>query len=84
LPAEPIIIWGYEASPFCKLAREVLTELELPHLYRNSARNSPKRQELIDKWGVYQVPYIEDPNTGLAFFETPKVIDYLEETYAIK
>ncbi|KAK9837611.1 hypothetical protein WJX74_001327 [Apatococcus lobatus] len=81
LPKEPIEIWGYEASPFCKLTREVLVELEIPHLYHTVARNSPKRQAMEEKWGTFQVPYIEDPNTNMALFETPDVNKYLEETY---
>ncbi|KAE8775266.1 hypothetical protein D1007_52257 [Hordeum vulgare] len=32
LPSQPIEIWAYEGSPFCKIARETLVELELPHL----------------------------------------------------
>ncbi|KAL6554605.1 hypothetical protein OROHE_007628 [Orobanche hederae] len=32
LPARPLEIWAYEASPFCKVVREVLVELELPHI----------------------------------------------------
>lgn len=83
LPKKPIDLWAYEASPFCKLAREVFVELEIPHIYHSVARNSPKRQELIDKWDVFQVPYIEDPNTGIAMFETPDIIEYLEKTYAV-
>ncbi len=38
---------------------QVFVELEIPHIYHSVARNSPKRQELIDKWDVFQVPYIE-------------------------
>ena len=30
-----------------------------------------------------QVPYIEDPNTGTAMFESNKIIQYLNETYAV-
>ena len=30
-----------------------------------------------------QVPYIEDPNTGTAMFESSKIIQYLNETYAV-
>lgn len=33
---------------------------------------------------VVQVPYLEDSNTGIAMFETKKIIEYLEETYAVK
>eukprot|EP00891_Asterochloris_glomerata_P006461 jgi/Astpho2/6461/Aster-06930 len=83
LPKKPIDVWGYEASPFCKLAREVLVELELPHIYHTVARNSPRRKEMEDKWGVFQVPYIEDSNTGIAMFETPQINSYLEKTYAV-
>ncbi len=52
---------------------QVLTELEIPHIYHSAARNSPKRPAFEAKWGVGQYPYIEDPNTGVAMFETPQV-----------
>nr|GMD89798.1 Glutathione S-transferase-like protein [Ipomoea batatas] len=32
LPPKPLEIWAYEPSPFCKIVREVLVELELPHI----------------------------------------------------
>ena len=38
---------------------QVFVELEIPHIYHSVARNSPKRKELVDKWDVFQVPYIE-------------------------
>lgn len=59
----------------------MLVELEIPHLYHTVARNSPKRQAMEDKWGTFQVPYIEDPNTNMALFETPDINKYLEDTY---
>ena len=34
-------------------------ELEIPHLYKTVARNSPKRPELEAKWNSFQVPYLE-------------------------
>ncbi|EMS68058.1 hypothetical protein TRIUR3_21348 [Triticum urartu] len=55
LPPQPIEIWAYEGSPFCKLAREALVELELPHLLHSCARGSPKRQEIFKKHGIFQV-----------------------------
>ncbi|KAK9829088.1 hypothetical protein WJX72_003830 [[Myrmecia] bisecta] len=82
LPAKHLIYWGYEASPFCKIVREVLCELELPHLQKSVARGSPKRQELFEKRGQFQAPYLEDPNTGVALFESADIIKYLNETYA--
>lgn len=95
---QPILYYGYELSPFCKLVREALSELELPHLYRCTPRGSPKRQELFEKRGLFQAPYIEvrnrclcaapdtldtlqDPNTGLAMFESAAIVRYLNHQY---
>ncbi|CAL5014109.1 unnamed protein product [Urochloa decumbens] len=83
LPPQPIEIWAYEGSPFCKLVRETLVELELPHLLHSCARGSPKRQEFFKKMGTFQAPYIEDPNTGVKMFESAEIIEYLKATYAL-
>ncbi|KAG2500151.1 hypothetical protein HYH03_001733 [Edaphochlamys debaryana] len=83
LPAQPLVFWGYEMSPFVKVARETLCELELPYLYRTAARGSPKRQELLDKRGHFQVPYLEDPNEGVYLFESSAINEYLNKTYAV-
>jgi glutathione S-transferase len=79
---KPITVYSYEASPFCKLVREKLVELEIPHLMKSCGRGSPKRQELFDRRGRFQAPYIEDPNTATAMFESAAIVKYLEETYA--
>ncbi|KAL4434125.1 hypothetical protein ABPG75_000566 [Micractinium tetrahymenae] len=81
VPQQPLIYWGYEPSPFCKVVREKLNELELPHVQRSCARGSPKRQELYAARGHFQVPFLEDPNTGVAMFESSAIMDYLEQTY---
>lgn len=81
-PSLPLRFWGYEASPFVKVAREVLTELELPYLYISTARGSPRRQEMLDKYGRFQVPFLEDPNKGVCLFESKDIVEYLNKTYA--
>jgi len=43
----------------------------------------PKRLKLTHT-DLVQVPYIEDPNTGMAMFESSKIIEYLNDTYAVK
>ena len=82
-PEEPLVFWGYEASPFCKIVREVLNELEIPHVVKTCARGSPNRDEMVDKFGLFQVPLLEDPNTGKAYFESAQIIEYLESEYAL-
>ncbi|KAJ7976130.1 Thioredoxin family protein [Quillaja saponaria] len=84
LPPEPLKLWAYEGSPFCKLVREVLVELELPHILCSCARGSPKRQILYQKTGHFQAPYLEDPNTGVQMFESAEIIEYLRVTYALQ
>nr|ACN36992.1 unknown [Zea mays] len=83
IPPQPIEIWAFEGSPFCRLVRETLVELELPHLLHSCARGSLKRQEVFKKKGVFQAPYIEDPNTGVQMFESAEIIDYLKATYVL-
>ncbi|RZC84064.1 hypothetical protein C5167_046853 [Papaver somniferum] len=81
LPPKPLELWAYEPSPFCKVVREVLVELEIPHILHSCARGSPKRQILFKKAGHFQVPYLEDPNTGVEMFESAEIVDYLRATY---
>uniref|UniRef100_A0A453QHJ5 GST N-terminal domain-containing protein n=2 Tax=Aegilops tauschii subsp. strangulata TaxID=200361 RepID=A0A453QHJ5_AEGTS len=47
------------------------------------ARGSPKRQEIFKKLGLFQVPYIEDPNTGVKMFESAEIVEYLRATYTL-
>eukprot|EP01025_Chloroclados_australasicus_P022394 TRINITY_DN2310_c1_g1_i1.p1 TRINITY_DN2310_c1_g1~~TRINITY_DN2310_c1_g1_i1.p1 ORF type:complete len:402 (-),score=48.34 TRINITY_DN2310_c1_g1_i1:90-1295(-) len=82
-PEEPLVLWGYEASPFTRIVKEILCELEIPHLHKSVARGSPKRQVMIEKYGKFQAPLLEDPNTGVAIFESADIIQYLNDTYAL-
>jgi glutathione S-transferase len=40
------------------------------------------RQELLERAGKVQVPYLVDPNTGTAMFESDAIRAYLIATYA--
>ena len=82
-PKQHLTYWGYEGSPFCKVVREKLVELEIPHLQKSVPRGSAKRNELFKKTGRFQVPYIEDPNTNTNMFEAYEIMKYLEQTYAV-
>jgi glutathione S-transferase len=81
-PVKPLTLWAYEASPFCKIVRERLSELEIPHLLKNCPRGSRKRQELFNLTGIFQVPFLQDPNTGVNMFESADIIEYLDKIYA--
>jgi glutathione S-transferase len=80
-PAKPLELWSFEASPYCRLAREALCELELPYLLHNVGKGSSQRKSFIARSGKMMVPYLADPNTGREMFESAEIVRYLEETY---
>jgi glutathione S-transferase len=81
-PTAPLELWSFEASPYCRIAREVLCDLELPYRLHNVAKGSPKRDAFVRRAGKMQVPYLVDPNTSAAMFESADIVRYLESTYA--
>ena len=82
-PAKPLELFSFEASPFCRLVRETLCELELPYLLHNVAKGSARRDAFVELSGKMQVPYLVDPNTGIEMFESADIIAYLEATYGL-
>jgi len=81
-PEQPLELWSFEASPFCRIAREALCELELPYLLHNVAKGSPTREAFVARSGKMMVPYLVDPNTGVEMFESADIATYLALTYA--
>lgn len=82
-PGELLELYSYEGSPFCRIAREALCELELPHQLRNVPRRSPDREAFVSFSGKMQVPFLQDPNTGVTMFESADIRRYLYDTYAL-
>lgn len=82
-PAEPLELWSFELSPYCRRVRETLCELELPYVLHNVGRGSPSRPAFVKRSGKQLVPYLEDPNTGTKMFESLDIVAYLDATYAI-
>ncbi len=78
---QPLTLYNMEGSPYCRKVREVLCELDLVHLVRNVPRGSLKRAELAQRGGKVQVPYLFDPNTGRALYESDDIVAYLEVEY---
>ncbi len=80
-PERLLVLWSFEACPHCRLVRETLTELELPYLLHNMGKGSAKRPGFLARTGKLQFPYLEDPNTGVAMFESVDICAYLDRTY---
>jgi glutathione S-transferase len=82
-PKELLVLYNFEASPYCRKVREVLNELNLDCHIKNVAKRSPRRSELIKRGGKMQVPYLIDPNTNTEMYESDDIIAYLEKTYGL-
>jgi glutathione S-transferase len=80
-PAQSLELWSFEASPFCRIAREKLCVLEIPYRLHNVGKGSPSRPAFAVRAGKVQVPFLVDPNTGVEMFESADIVAYLEETY---
>jgi glutathione S-transferase len=80
-PTEPLEVYEFEACPFCRKVRETLSELDLEYVARTSARGSAKREAVKARGGRETFPYLVDPNTGAAMYESEDIIDYLHQHY---
>jgi glutathione S-transferase len=81
-PEQPLELWSFEESPYCRLVREALCELTLPYQLHNLGKRSAARPAFQAMTGRMRVPYLRDPNTGVAMFESADIVAYLEKTYA--
>ena len=82
-PDEPLVLYGYEGNQFCRLVREVLTELDLPYELRCAGKGSRRREELAEiAGGSSTQPFLIDPNTKVRMAESRDIIEYLYERYA--
>lgn len=80
-PRQPLELWSFEASPFCRIVREKLCTLELPYRLHNVGKGSPSRPAFERRAGRIQVPFLVDPNTNVEMFESADIVQYLEATY---
>jgi glutathione S-transferase len=83
-PEQLLELYSFEASPFCRIAREALSSLEIPYRLHNVAAGSPGREAFVARSGKMMVPWLADPNTGVEMFESADIVAYLNETYALE
>jgi len=82
-PSKPLILYSYEGNQFCRLVREVLTEIDVTYELRSAGKGSPRRAELAEiTGGSTQCPFLIDPNTGTQISESKDIIQHLYDTYA--
>lgn len=81
-PEELLELYDMEGCPFCRLVREALTDLDLDAMVYPCPKGGTRFRLLVEKLGgVQQFPFLMDPNTDEALYESADIIAYLYATY---
>ncbi|MGH8528355.1 MAG: glutathione S-transferase N-terminal domain-containing protein [Nevskiales bacterium] len=81
-PPKPIELYEFEACPYCRLVREALTELDLDAMiYPCPSGGTRFRPKVKEMGGKKLFPYMVDPNTATAMYESEDIINHLYQTY---
>jgi len=81
-PEQPLELWEFEGCPYCRKVREALSILDLEVVVWPCPKGGPRyRGELERKAGKAQFPYLADPNTSKAMYESDDIVRYLFKTY---
>lgn len=70
------------------LGKQQRADVGIPNLRMTLKKYRPvphsKRDKFFSRHGNVQVPYLIDPNTEVALFESVEILQYLDKTYGIK
>lgn len=81
-PDQPLILYEFEGCPFCRIAREAVSEVGVTTVMRPCPRNGERfRPSVKALGGRSQFPYLIDPNTDIAMYESGDIAVYLYKTY---
>src|SRR5262245_53926511 len=81
-PDKPLSLYEFEACPYCRKVREMLSFLDLNAMIYPCPKGGPRfREEVRAKGGKAQFPYLVDPNTDTAMYESDGIIRYLADRY---
>ncbi len=79
---EPLILYEFEGCPFCRVAREAVSASGVPVLVRPCPKGGKRfRPRVAELGGKAQFPYLVDPNTDEAMYESSDIARYLRRTY---
>ncbi|MBY0538029.1 glutathione S-transferase N-terminal domain-containing protein [Patescibacteria group bacterium] len=67
--------------PYCLRVLEANETIKAPLVLRNISENPQLREELIEKGGKAQAPYLEDTDRGVSMYESLDIIEYLKVNY---
>lgn len=81
-PGKPLDLYEFEGCPFCRVVRDALSELDLEaNIYPCPKGGERFRSDVLRRGGKTQFPYLVDPNTGTAMYESAEIVKYLYQQY---
>lgn len=81
-PDQLLELYEFENCPYCRLVREVLTELDLDAMIYPCPKGGQRfRPRAVRLGGKARFPMLVDPNTRERLYESADIITYLMKTY---
>src|SRR5258705_8365220 len=81
-PARPLELYEFEACPFCRKVREALSILDLEAIVYPCPKGGPTWRPRVRELGGRELfPYLVDPNTGRAMYESSDIVANLFSEY---
>lgn len=78
----PPVLYEFEGCPFCRIAREAVSEAGVAVLVRPCPKGGKRfRPQVKELGGKAQFPYLIDPNTDQKMYESADIAKYLTKTY---
>lgn len=67
------------SCPFCQRVLEMAENLNVELELKDTADDAEAQEELIQKGGKKQVPFLVDDTAGVSMYESNDIIDYMRE-----
>jgi glutathione S-transferase len=81
-PEQALQLYEFESCPYCRKVREALTILDLDaDVFPCPKGGERYRPGVVEAGGKAQFPYLVDPNTGKAMYESDEILRYLFAEY---
>jgi len=79
---EPVIIYEFEGCPFCRVAREAVSDSGAPALIRPCPKGGKRFRPMVKTLGgKTQFPFLVDPNNEMTLYESADIAAYLHERF---
>jgi len=80
---KPVTLYTFEGCPASVNVRKTLESLGISHKIIFCSKGGKNRDNFIKSKNIFQVPFLQDPNTRCDLYESKDIIRYLNEVYGL-